>query len=63
MNFGIMTDNVIGKNSLNFGWSGSEIRKKYFQFQEPECLLEEHNVSVIRPLEDATTSFARTFGR
>ena len=52
MKFGRMTDSDIGKNPLNFVHDpdydyGSEIQKKYFQFQERNLLFQEHNLWIM----------------
>ena len=38
------------------------IREKYFQFQERDLLFQV-NLLAMRPLDDVTASFGRTFGR
>ena len=58
MKLGKITDNNIGKNPLNLDM----IRKKYFQFQERNLLLQEHNLLAVWSLADATALFRRTFG-
>ena len=61
MKLGKTTDNDIGKYPLNFGHD--DIRKKCFRFQERNLLFQGPNLLVTWPLDDATASFGRTFGR